>query len=111
MNIEGLRRSLIKHTNAGDGEERRLPSNLYAQFDSAGDNKNQWMIAFLGCLVLKKSFRDVFANMLIVGHTHEDVDAEFSIGSRYIYKETVNIKTPQHFWQTLKEAYANRWAI
>ena len=113
VNIEGFRRSLIKHVQSGngDGEEMRLPSTCYAQFDSAGDNKNQWMLAFFGYLVKEGKFREVFANMLIVGHTHEDVDAEFSIGSRYIYKETVNIKTPQHFWQTLKEAYANRSAV
>ena len=55
INVEGLRRSLLKHVEPDeDGEARRLPSTLYAQIDSAGDNKNQWMLDFLGMLVLKK---------------------------------------------------------
>ena len=49
--------------------------------------------------------------MLIVGHTHEDVDAEFAIGSRYIYKETGTIKTPQGFWAALRRAYRRRVAV
>lgn len=151
-NIEGLRKSLLKHTEMEDGTQRRLPSTLYAQFDSAcksaclhpkpvahisttalsapeahcshlpecvdgslvpsaaADNKNRWMLGFLGLLVKQAKFADVYASMLIVGHTHEDIDAEFSIGSRYIYKDTGIIRTPFHFWETLREAYRHRVA-
>ena len=55
-----------------------LPPVLTLQLDNAsGDNKNRWVFAFCSLLVLKGVFREIMINFLIVGHTHEDIDALF----------------------------------
>ena len=47
FNIEGIRRSLLAHTQGG-----ALPETMYAQMDRAGDNLNYTMLGFFGVLVL-----------------------------------------------------------
>ena len=55
-----------------------LPPTLTLQLDNAsGDNKNRWVFAFCSLLVYRAVFREIFINFLIVGHTHEDIDALF----------------------------------
>ena len=57
---------------------KQLPPILTLQLDNAcADNKNWWVFAFCSMLVYKRIFREVYINFLIVGHTHEDIDALF----------------------------------
>ncbi|KAL3697489.1 hypothetical protein R1sor_011565 [Riccia sorocarpa] len=57
----------------------KLPPTFYIQLDNSGkDNKNWVMMAFFSELVIQGVFKTVFMSFLIVGHTHEDVDAFFS---------------------------------
>ncbi|KAL3683360.1 hypothetical protein R1sor_001382 [Riccia sorocarpa] len=57
----------------------KLPPTFYIQLDnSSKDNKNWVMMAFFSELVIRGVFKTVFMSFLIVGHTHEDVDAFFS---------------------------------
>ncbi|KAL3690578.1 hypothetical protein R1sor_016887 [Riccia sorocarpa] len=64
------------------GKGRRLmmlPPNLYIQLDnSAKDNKNWTVMAFCSELVAKGCCKTITMSFLVVGHTHEDVDAFFS---------------------------------
>ena len=56
-----------------------LPKKLFLQLDnSAKDNKNQYVMAFCSLLTAKRVFKGVTVGFLIVGHTHEDIDAHFS---------------------------------
>ena len=56
-----------------------LPQCLYLQLDNcAGENKNRYVFAFLSLLVAKGIFKQIYVGFLMVGHTHEDVDAMFS---------------------------------
>ncbi|KAL3675267.1 hypothetical protein R1sor_025215 [Riccia sorocarpa] len=58
---------------------RMLPPNLYIQLDnSAKDNKNWAMMAFCSELVARRCCKMITMSFLVVGHTHEDVDAFFS---------------------------------
>ncbi|KAL3680706.1 hypothetical protein R1sor_023662 [Riccia sorocarpa] len=58
---------------------RMLPLNLYIQLDnSAKDNKNWAMMAFCSELVAIGCCKMITMSFLVVGHTHEDVDAFFS---------------------------------
>jgi len=60
-----------------DGEI--LPETLYLQLDNtAKQNKNKYLIGFLGYLVHYNVFKDVIVSFLPVGHTHEDIDQLFS---------------------------------
>ena len=53
-----------------------LPPILTLQLDNAsGDNKNRWIFSFCSLLVYKGIFCEIYINFLIVGHTHEDIDA------------------------------------
>lgn len=56
-----------------------LPTNLFLQLDnSAKDNKNQFLMAFLSLLTHRGVFKEIQVGFLLVGHTHEDIDAYFS---------------------------------
>ena len=55
-----------------------LPPTLTLQLDNAsGNNKNRWVFAFCSLLVFRGIFHEIYINFLIVGHTHEDIDALF----------------------------------
>ena len=46
--------------------------------NSAKDNKNKYPMAFLSLLIAWDIFKEIQVGFLLVGHTHEDIDAYFS---------------------------------
>ena len=55
-----------------------LPPILNLHVDNAtGDNKNRFVLGFWSLHVANKIFREVYINFMIVGHTHDDIDALF----------------------------------
>jgi hypothetical protein len=71
-------------------DNRRVPrpAHLWIQADNApSDNKNHTLLAFCGLLVGQGVFKTVQLNHLIVGHTHEDIDAFFAILSRLLKRK------------------------
>ena len=55
-----------------------LPPILNVQMDNAvSDNKNIYVFCFWSLLVAKCIFREVYVNFMLVGHTHDDIDALF----------------------------------
>ena len=71
---------LLSHTEGMDFQgPKPLPRNLYLQLDnSAKDNKNKYLMAFLSLLIAWDVFEEIQAGFLLVGHTHEDIDVYFS---------------------------------
>ena len=66
-----------------------LPPILNVQMDNAtGDNKNRFVFCFWSLLVANKIFREVYVNFMIVGHTHDDIDALFGRWSMALKKES-----------------------
>ena len=62
-----------------------LPKKLFLQLDnSAKDNKNRYVMAFCSLLTARRIFKEVTVGFLIVGHTHEDIDAHFSYLSKLL---------------------------
>ena len=58
---------------------KTLPRTLLLQLDNCGsENKNRYVFAYLSLLVAKGVFDMVQLGFLMVGHTHEDIDALFS---------------------------------
>lgn len=47
------------------------------QVDNAADNKNRWVIGFFAWMVEKGYVKEVTVSFMMVGHTHEDIDALF----------------------------------
>ncbi|KAL3684435.1 hypothetical protein R1sor_002457 [Riccia sorocarpa] len=71
-----------------------LPPVFMLQMDnSAKDNKNIHVLAFCSELVIRGVFETVEVNFLMVGHTHEDVDALFlkPLGFRFSMANNVSI--------------------
>lgn len=99
MNIEGIRRTLVKHLAAG----KQMPRILYIQADNASDNKNYAMLAFLACLVQHDYCHEVQLSFLLVGHTHEDIDQFFSVLTRHLAR-LGTVKTPQVFQEEIQKA-------
>ena len=59
-------------------QPEHLPPTLTLQLDNdSSDNKNRWVFAFRSLLVHRGVFCEIYINFLIVGHTHEDIDALF----------------------------------
>ena len=57
---------------------KSLPPVLNLQLDNAtGDNKNRFVFALCSLLTYYSVFQEVYINFLIVGHTHNDIDALF----------------------------------
>ena len=69
---------------------KRLPRTLLLQLDNCGsENKNRYVFAYLSLLVARGVFDTVQLGFLMVGHTHEDIDALFSRFSEKIRKQAV----------------------
>ena len=49
------------------------PEKLYLQVDGGSENANQYVLAMLELLVVKRCCRDVYYSRLPAGHTHEDI--------------------------------------
>ena len=55
------------------------PEELFLQVDGGSENANQYLLTILELLVVKRMVRVVWYTRLPTGHTHEDIDACFSI--------------------------------
>ena len=57
---------------------KQLLPTLYVQLDNCTkDNKCRYVFCFWSLLVAKDIFKEVFVSFLMVGHTHDDIDASF----------------------------------
>jgi hypothetical protein len=57
---------------------KSLPCSLNFQLDNAClDNKNRYTLCFFLLLVVNGVFWELYINLMLVGHTHNDIDALF----------------------------------
>jgi hypothetical protein len=62
---------------------------LNVQMDNAArNNKNQAIFCFWSVLVVKGIFREVYLNFVLVGHTHDNIDALFGRWRMSLKKES-----------------------
>jgi hypothetical protein len=74
-----LQSSTPREDTARLSDFKPLPRHLMLQLDNfSKENKNQTMIAFGSDLVARGVLETITFFFLIVGHTHEDIDAFFS---------------------------------
>jgi hypothetical protein len=66
-----------------------IPPVLYLQLDGASQNKCDTMMAYCDWLVSTEIFRKVKLSFLHVGHTHEDIDQQFSVVARFLKRKSV----------------------
>jgi len=55
------------------------PEEIYLQVDGGSENANQYLLAMLELLVVKRVARVMYYTRLPTGHTHEDIDACFAL--------------------------------
>lgn len=68
--------------------EGDLSQVLYLQLDNtARENKNQTLLAYLSMLVEKEIFKKIKVGFLLVGHTHDHIDQMFSVFSKRLSRE------------------------
>ncbi|WAR04394.1 hypothetical protein MAR_019763 [Mya arenaria] len=78
---------LLRVIHDSIGRDDKLPEVLYIQADNcARENKNRFMLGFCELLIRLEVFREVHLSFLMVGHTHEDIDAQFSVISKTLRK-------------------------
>ena len=66
-----------------------LPPILNVQMDNAvSDNKNKYIFYFWSLFVAKCIFREVYVNFMLVGYTHDDIDALLGRWSMALQKES-----------------------
>jgi hypothetical protein len=62
---------------------RPLWKNFLLQIDNyVKDNKNRYLLTFLSLLMAREVFEEVKLRILMVGHTHEDIDGCFGYLSK-----------------------------
>jgi hypothetical protein len=79
--------------------EKKLPPVFYFQFDGGVENTARIVMAMLELLVVKRVFRKIVASRLMVGHTHEDIDAIF--GRIWKHMRNMHVLTPQQYKKVL----------
>jgi hypothetical protein len=57
-----------------DSNYQRSPKLILQVDNCFRENKNHYMLAYLGLLVHYKWFTEIEMHSLIQGHTHEDID-------------------------------------
>ena len=88
---------LCLHLATTFAQSLHRPTTLFLQADNcAPENKNHWVLAALCWFVHLGLFDTVVLSFLPVGHTHEDIDALFSIHGRHIHKHS-KYATPAAF--------------
>jgi hypothetical protein len=96
--------SIMKVLRSMQGFGERLPPILRLQADNCWrENKNRFVFSFLSLLVKFQIFKEVEMGFMIVGHTHTDVDAMFSVISRKLKER--NAYTIEHLHTLVRSSH------
>ncbi len=91
--------------------QHAIPKHFWVQVDNCGgDNKNVHLCKFMASLVDRGTFRSTVLSYLQVGHTHEDIDASFSIMCGSI-KDLMTWDSPMEMAERVQRRMSNFMAI
>ena len=106
--VEVMCQLLEKVAEMCRSQGRRFPVHLVLQADNTvAQAKNQYASAFCSQLVGMGKFSTVTLNLLMVGHTHEDIDQFFSLICQYVIRRH-HWETADKFRRLLLQALADR---
>ena len=80
-----------------------FPRTSHTQVDNASDNKNRWVLGFFAWVIKQGWVTEVRVSMMMVGHTHEDIDALFKLIVE-LWRRLRRVLSPSDFHQMLQEA-------
>ena len=101
LNIECIYRAVLH-----DYKRYGLLSVFHVQFDNASDNKSRWCLGFFAWLIRHGYIKEARISMMMVGHTHEDIDAIFQLISA-AWKRLRAVLSPDAFVRMLQTAVPN----
>ena len=101
LNIECIYRSILH-----DYGVKGMLSIFHCQFDNASDNKSRWCLGFFAWLIKRGYIREARISMMMVGHTHEDIDAIFQLISA-LWKRLRAVLSTDAFVRMLTAAVPN----
>jgi hypothetical protein len=99
-----LEREYLSHT------PNSLPSTIFQQIDGGAENVAKAMIAVCELIIAGRlGCSKIVLTRLLVGHTHEDIDAIFAL----IWKKLMEMSaiTPQQYRQLILESIVNKEAV
>jgi hypothetical protein len=106
--VECISRTLQKLAAIPE-RQSNWPKVLFLQVDGCiGDNKNRTLFGYAGWLVAQGNFKEVHINFLLVGHTHEDIDAIFGVISKFFKGLHAAIITLTELMMTVFNALTQR---
>ena len=83
-----------------------LPETLFYQVDGGPENANRVVYAMMEFLVAKRLFKKIVLARLLVGHTHEDIDAKFAKIWKMI--RSAHVLTAQQYDLLIKKALGSQ---
>lgn len=86
LTIYAILRELEDFKRENDGQ---YPEILYVQVDGGSENANQFVIAYLEYLVIKRICKKIVITRLPTGHTHEDIDGVFGVIWRWMRQRCI----------------------
>jgi hypothetical protein len=83
----------------------QFPETIFIQCDGGSENANQFLLALLEFIVVKRMAKKVVLTRLPVDHTHDDMDAIFGLLSKWMSGRI--IKTIDKFKDGVREAFSH----
>lgn len=90
-------------------ENNKIPDTVYYQIDGGSENVAKEVLLICELLVARRLTYKVVLSRLMVGHTHEDIDARF--GTIWSHMRNRFVYTPQEYTRMIHGAYGTKLPI
>ena len=87
----------------------KLPDTIYYQIDGGSENVAKEVILICELLVARRLTLKVVLTRLMVGHTHEDIDARF--GTLWLGMRNRHVYSPQDYVKVIHGCYGDKLPI
>ena len=87
-------------------DEGKLPDTVFYQIDGGSENTAKCWFALCELLIARRLCKKIVLTRLMVGHTHEDIDAKF--GNLWTFIRNKFVYTPQQYELFIKRALSTK---
>ena len=93
----------MKHLQQWFDDKGYFPDTLYLQIDGGSENANKYLLSMCEILIGLRIVNKIVATRLPVGHTHEDIDAQFA--KLWVAFRSFPVWTPQTYEEKIRETF------